>query len=59
MNFMRRDTFNEGCQQDMTLGVTYSGTYSIRDVRLPEDYHFPRQTITVGSQQNQIKVDIY
>ena len=48
INFMRRNTGNQGCKGYLTLGVTYDSMYPPNMGGVPEDYHSPRQTITVG-----------
>ena len=48
INFMRRDTGNQGCQGYLTLGVTYDSMYPPNMGGVPPNYHSPRQTITVG-----------
>lgn len=60
VNFMRRSTDNIGCEQEGTLGVTYSADSFDMDGFTPEpaNYHSPRQTITVGVQWSQMKVDM-
>ena len=39
------------------LGVTYSTLYPTLDNRVLQNYHKPRQTITVGLQRDQMKFD--
>lgn len=58
-NFMRRDSRNEGCQKDLTLGVTYSAMSPTSDSRVPGNYRKPRQTVSVGLQRGQMKVDMW
>lgn len=56
VNFMRRDTGNQGCQGYLTLAVTYDTMYPPNTGGVPADYHSPRQTITVGLRWNRTKV---
>ncbi len=60
VNFMRRQPDNIGCGKEGTLGVTYSTTTFNVDgfTQEPANYHYPRQTITVGDPWSQMKVDM-
>ena len=55
VNFMRRDTGNQGCRGYLTLGVTYDTPYPPNAPGVPADYHSPRQTITVSLRWNWTK----
>ena len=59
INFMRRETWHEGCKEDLVLGVTYLTQYARDDPGLPANYHSPRQTITVGLRRKQTNVGMY
>ena len=53
VNFMRRDTWNHGCQQNgRVLVVTYNTETPPDTGGVPVDYHSQRQVITVGLRWN-------
>ena len=60
--YMRRDPTNKGCEQDKTLGVTYTTPIPFdpnsRGTRGPQNYHSFRQTVTVYLRSSQVKVDL-